>query len=45
MAWVYSRYVTDWALYGIQRDAMAAKAGLWIDEHPMPPWEWRVGRR
>jgi endonuclease YncB( thermonuclease family) len=21
------------------------KRGLWVDENPIPPWEWRRGRR
>ena len=45
LAWVFSRYVTDWTLYTVQRDAMVAKAGLWDDQHPVPPWEWRDSQR
>lgn len=41
MAWVFDRYVTDRSLYGIQDDARQARQGLWSDENPVPPWEWR----
>ncbi|MGB5199944.1 MAG: thermonuclease family protein [Sedimenticolaceae bacterium] len=27
-----------------QRQASAARRGLWSDEHPVPPWEWRNRR-
>ena len=41
MAWVYDRYVTDKGLYAVQDVARAGRLGLWHDEHPVPPWEWR----
>lgn len=41
MAWVYDRYVKDRTLYELQNAARAAKRGLWIDENPTPPWDWR----
>ena len=45
MAWVYDRYVTDRGLYSIQDEARAAKRGLWADNSPVPPWEWRRKKR
>ena len=45
MAWVYDRYVTDRALYAVQGDAKAARRGLWHDQNPVPPWEWRAVQR
>lgn len=45
MAWVFDRYVTDRSLYSVQSDARAARHGLWSDETPIPPWEWRRGNR
>lgn len=27
-----------------QRQASAARRGLWSDDHPVPPWVWRDGR-
>lgn len=41
MAWVYDRYVTDKSLYAVQDIARAGHLGLWHDEHPVPPWDWR----
>ena len=45
MAWVYDRYVTDKSLYAVQDAARASHLGLWHDEHPVPPWEWRRDKR
>lgn len=45
MAWVFDRYVTDHALYEFQAEARAAKRGIWSDESPTPPWEWRKRTR
>lgn len=42
MAWVFDRYAPkDSKLYGLQAGAKAAKRGLWADNEPIPPWEWR----
>lgn len=51
MAWHYKQYqreqsVEDRERYSAAEDtARAAQIGLWIDEEPMPPWEWRHSRR
>ena len=42
MAWVYDRYSKPTSpLYALQSAAKAARAGLWADKEPIPPWEWR----
>lgn len=41
MAWVYDSYVHDRGLYALQDQAKADRVGLWFDENPIPPWEWR----
>jgi endonuclease YncB( thermonuclease family) len=42
MAWVFERYAPkDSQLYSVQREARAARRGLWHDSNPVPPWEWR----
>lgn len=45
VAWVYDRYVTDRSLYALQDDARSSRRGLWADQSPVPPWEWRKARR
>lgn len=40
-AWVYERYNTDNSLPALQREAQTQKRGLWADNQPVPPWEWR----
>jgi endonuclease YncB( thermonuclease family) len=41
-AWWYERYAPDsrW-LEECQEEAQQAPKGLWVDDDPMPPWEWR----
>ena len=41
MAWVYDKYVRDQSLYSIQDKARASKTGLWADNKPIKPWEYR----
>lgn len=41
MAMVYERYATDRTLYNDQKTAQAAKLGVWAEDSPTPPWEWR----
>ena len=45
MAWVYRKYTDDERLYVLESEAKQSKRGLWLDENPIPPWEWRRGRR
>jgi endonuclease YncB( thermonuclease family) len=45
MAWVFTRYARDPALYDLEQEARAAKRGLWRDPDPVPPWEWRQRAR
>ena len=42
LAWHYVRYSKDARLAAAERDARAAKRGLWADKAPVPPWEWRA---
>ncbi|HSL03095.1 MAG TPA: thermonuclease family protein [Nitrospiraceae bacterium] len=40
--WWYRRYAPgDIVLEKQEREAREAKRGLWVDPHPVPPWEWR----
>ena len=50
MSWWYRQYAKeqkseDRKLYELAEvDARAAKRGLWADNAPVPPWEWRHGK-
>ena len=41
MAWVYRAYSKDPRLLGLEALARESRLGLWTDESPVPPWEWR----
>ncbi|MEQ1597216.1 MAG: thermonuclease family protein [Casimicrobium sp.] len=51
MAWHYVKYAGERpasesnAYAAAEVAARAAKRGLWVDPHAMPPWEWRRGRQ
>jgi endonuclease YncB( thermonuclease family) len=46
MAWVYVRYAPkDSSLYELERAARIDLRGLWRDDSPIPPWEWRARKR
>src|SRR5688572_8072265 len=40
-AWLFTRYSNDEELARLQEDARMGKTGLWQDDHPIPPWEFR----
>jgi endonuclease YncB( thermonuclease family) len=45
MAWVYVRYAPkDSPLYQLERAARLDRRGLWRDDAPVPPWQWRNKR-
>jgi micrococcal nuclease len=41
LTWVYERDSRPDALYAHEDSAKAQRLGLWIDEDPISPWEWR----
>ena len=43
MAWMYRKYAHDRTLVQIENNARQARAGLWADPNPVPPWEFRHG--
>lgn len=51
LAWHYKKYEgeqepLDRASYSeAEIEARAARRGLWADPEPIPPWDWRKGRR
>jgi len=41
MAWHYKKYSDDQSYDSIEREARAAKTGLWQDPSPIAPWDYR----
>ena len=44
-AWWYSKYSKDNSLRDLERLARSQKKGLWHDDKPIPPWQWRKNRK
>ena len=44
-AWVYRKYSNDAELLRLEAEAKQMGLGLWAGPDPIPPWEWRRGRR
>jgi micrococcal nuclease len=44
LAWWYRKRSQDQSLGRLEERAQWGKRGLWADEDPMPPWEWRKAR-
>ncbi|NPE55911.1 thermonuclease family protein [Dickeya dadantii] len=40
-AWVYRQYCHDPSYLNLEVDAKKKKIGLWENDNPIPPWEWR----
>jgi endonuclease YncB( thermonuclease family) len=45
LAWHYVKYSDDETLADAERAARQQRHGLWADPEPIPPWDWRRGRR
>ena len=44
--WWYRKYAPgDTVLEGLEKAARESRKGLWVDPHPVPPWEWRKRSR
>ena len=41
MAWEYSNFHSNKTLIALQTEAQQAPRGLWAQNNPTPPWEWR----
>lgn len=41
-AWWFRRYSADRTLETLEQTARLARRGLWADENPVPPWDFRV---
>ncbi|MCL1979886.1 MAG: thermonuclease family protein [Proteobacteria bacterium] len=48
LAWVYRRYCTAQPLCNrldaLEEVAKASRRGIWREQRPTPPWQWRHGR-
>ena len=47
-AWLYRQYCKSWVCgewSGLETDARSSGVGLWADEDPVPPWQWRRDKR
>ena len=45
MGWWYYRYSDDEHLGELQDEAEKQKLGLWYDDEPTPPWEYRKNKK
>ena len=44
--WWYRKYAPgNTTLQRLEAEARESKMGLWVDPHPVPPWEWRKSGR
>lgn len=41
MAWAYTEYLTDQAVFDAELAARRERAGLWVDTEPTTPWKFR----
>lgn len=41
LAWHFLKYSTDTSYDELETKARLSKIGLWADESPTPPWQWR----
>lgn len=41
LAWHYKQYSNDSVLSELEKAAKSQKIGLWAEENPLPPWEYR----
>jgi micrococcal nuclease len=44
-AWQFRQYSTDPEIGRLEQAARENRRGLWEDEHAIPPWEFRKGKR
>ncbi|MDX1513177.1 MAG: thermonuclease family protein [Gammaproteobacteria bacterium] len=45
LAWLDPQTVRDPVLIELEKIARREMRGLWQDPYPIPPWEWRKGKR
>lgn len=45
LAWWYRQYSTDQTIGDLEIEARAGRMGLWADPNPVPPWDFRHGKK
>lgn len=45
LAWHFLKYSTDSSYDKLEAMARKNKIGLWIDDNPTPPWNWRKPKK
>jgi micrococcal nuclease len=45
MAWHYRQYSKNQRLQQAEDEAKATKKGLWKDQNPVAPWDWRTSEK
>jgi endonuclease YncB( thermonuclease family) len=45
LAWHFKKYSTDTSYDDLELIAKQNKVGLWIDNNPTPPWDWRKSEK
>jgi endonuclease YncB( thermonuclease family) len=45
LAWHFAKYSKDVSYASVERQARAARLGLWADPGAVAPWDWRASRR
>lgn len=47
-AWLYAQYCKDWVCDDwteLEAKARSSRVGLWADQNPTPPWQWRRDKK
>ena len=42
---MYDAYVNEYTYYSYQNEAKKKKIGLWTDEYPLAPWDFRKNKK
>jgi len=45
IAWHFKRYDNNPHWADLEKNARSERRGLWQDDNPIPPWEWRRNRQ
>ncbi|MEX1187981.1 MAG: thermonuclease family protein [Bacteroidia bacterium] len=44
-AWHFKKYSKDMSYDKLEKQARTSKRGLWLDNNPIPPWQWRKTKK